>query len=212
MKENEICQKTANHLLQIKAIKLEPANPFTWASGWLSPIYCDNRRILSFPETRDFIRDSFVFLIKDKYPEVEAIAGVATGGIAHGVLAAQELGLPFVYVRPEPKKHGLANAIEGVFSKGQKIAVIEDLISTGGSSLKAVNLLREAGAEISGLVAIFTYGFDIAKKRFAQNRCDYTTLSNYDVLIGESLKQNYIQEKDTETLKKWRKDPAKWHP
>ena len=203
-------KKTAEFLLQINAIKLQPSNPFTWASGWKSPIYCDNRKTLSFPEVRSFIRDSFADLIKDIYPEAEMIAGVATGAIAHGALVADKLGLPFIYVRSGVKEHGLGNQIEGYFEKGQKVVVIEDLISTGGSSLSAVNALREAGCDVLGMVAIFTYEFKKAADAFINEKCKLDTLSNYSTLVETALKTGYIGQEEVETLKKWRLDPAGW--
>ena len=203
-------KKTAEYLLQIKAIKLQPSNPFTWASGWKSPIYCDNRKTLSFPQVRSYIRDSFTELIKDLYPQTELIAGVATGAIAHGALVSDKLGLPFVYVRSGAKEHGLGNQIEGYYEKGQKVVVIEDLISTGGSSLNAVNALRDAGCEVMGMVAIFTYEFTKASDAFAAGNCKLNTLSNYSVLIETALKTGYIGQAEVETLKKWRVDPASW--
>ncbi|HUX97440.1 MAG TPA: orotate phosphoribosyltransferase [Bacteroidales bacterium] len=207
---NEFAKKTAEYLLQIKAIKLQPSNPFTWASGWKSPIYCDNRKTLSFPEVRSYIRDSFTTMVKDLYPQAELIAGVATGAIAHGVLASDRLGLPFIYVRSEAKEHGLGNQIEGYFEKGQKVVVIEDLISTGGSSLGAVKALREAGCEVMGMLAIFTYEFKKASDGFEAAGCKLNTLSNYSVLVDTALKTDYIGVSDVEALKKWRVDPASW--
>jgi len=203
-------KKTAEYLLQIKAIKLQPSNPFTWASGWKSPIYCDNRKTLSFPEVRSFIRDSFADMIKELYPGAEMIAGVATGAIAHGALAADKMGLPFIYVRSGAKEHGLGNQIEGYYEKGQKVVVIEDLISTGGSSLSAVKALREAGCEVLGMVAIFTYEFKKASDGFASEHCKLDTLSNYTALIDTAVKTGYIGEAEVETLKKWRVDPSVW--
>jgi len=203
-------KKTAEYLLQIKAIKLQPSNPFTWASGWKSPIYCDNRKTLSFPEVRSFIRDSFADMIKELYPGAEMIAGVATGAIAHGALAADKMGLPFIYVRSGAKEHGLGNQIEGYYEKGQKVVVIEDLISTGGSSLSAVKALREAGCEVLGMVAIFTYEFKKASDGFASENCKLDTLSNYTALIETAVKTGYIGETEVETLKKWRVDPSVW--
>ena len=205
-----IAKKTAEYLLQIKAIKLQPSNPFTWASGWKSPIYCDNRKTLSFPEVRSFICDSFATLIKDLYPQAEIIAGVATGAIAHGALAADRLGLPFIYVRSGAKEHGLGNQIEGYFESGQKVVVIEDLISTGGSSLSAVRALRDAGCEVLGMVAIFTYEFKKASDLFASEDCTLTTLCRYSVLVDTALKSGYIGDEEVETLKKWRIDPSVW--
>jgi orotate phosphoribosyltransferase len=203
-------KKTAEYLLQIKAIKLQPSNPFTWASGWKSPIYCDNRKTLSFPEVRSYIRDSFASLVGKLYPEAEMIAGVATGAIAHGALAADKLALPFIYVRSGAKEHGLGNQIEGYFDKGQKVVVIEDLISTGGSSLSAVRALRDAGCEVLGMVAIFTYEFKKASDEFNSEKCTLNTLCNYSVLVDTALSTGYIGKTDVETLKKWRIDPAVW--
>jgi orotate phosphoribosyltransferase len=203
-------KKTAEYLLQIKAIKLQPSNPFTWASGWKSPIYCDNRKTLSFPEVRSYIRDSFAVIIKDLYPQAELIAGVATGAIAHGALVSDKLGLPFIYVRSGAKEHGLGNQIEGYFEPGQKVVVIEDLISTGSSSLNAVHALREAGCEVLGMVAIFTYEFKKASDAFAQDNCDLDTLSNYSELLDTALKTGFIGQTEVETLRNWRLDPANW--
>jgi len=203
-------KKTAEYLLQIKAIKLQPSNPFTWASGWKSPIYCDNRKTLSFPEVRSYLRDSFAALILDLYPHADLIAGVATGAIAHGALVADRLGLPFIYVRSGAKEHGLGNQIEGYFEKGQKVVVIEDLISTGGSSLSAVNALREAGCDVLGMVAIFTYEFQKAVDAFASENCKLDTLSNYSTLVETAVTTGYIGQTEVETLKKWRVDPSSW--
>jgi orotate phosphoribosyltransferase len=202
--------KTAEYLLQIKAIKLQPSNPFTWASGWKSPIYCDNRKTLSFPEIRSYIRDSFAKLVRNLYPGAEMIAGVATGAIAHGALAADKLGLPFIYVRSGAKEHGLGNQIEGYFERGQKVVVIEDLISTGGSSLNAVRTLRESGCEVLGMVAIFTYEFKKASDEFKSENCTLNTLCSYSVLIDTALRIGYIGDTEVETLKKWRIDPSEW--
>lgn len=207
---NEVEKQIAKNLLQIKAIKLDPTNHFTWASGWNSPIYCDNRITLSYPEVRDEIKQSFAKLIREKFPEVEVIAGVATGAIAHGVLVAQELNLPFVYIRSSAKKHGLENQIEGHLEKGQKVVVVEDLVSTGGSSLKAVEALRQAEANVLGMTAIFTYGFDISAKNFETHNCRLFTLSNYEALINEALQTNYIQENQVDILREWRKSPETW--
>ena len=203
-------RKIADYLLQIKAIKLQPDKPFTWASGWKSPIYCDNRKTLSYPTVRTFIRQQFVEQIKNEFTNTDVIAGVATGGIAQGALVAQDMGLPFVYVRSEAKKHGMTNMIEGVIEPGQSVVVIEDLISTGGSSLKAVQALRDAGCNVKGMVAIFTYGFKEAVDNFKQANCPLITLSNYHILIEEALKNNYITEKDLASLRKWREAPDKW--
>jgi len=203
-------KRIAEYLLQIKAIKLQPSNPFTWASGWKSPIYCDNRKTLSFPDTRSYIRDSFVALIREIYPHAEMIAGVATGAIPHGAIAADKLGLPFIYVRAGAKDHGLGNQIEGYYEKGQKVVVIEDLISTGTSSLNAVKALREAGCNVLGMAAIFTYGFNTASEAFNSEKCILHTLCNYTILIETAVRSGYISESDVETLKKWRADPSSW--
>ena len=202
--------KIAESLLQIKAIKLNPTNPFQWASGWNSPIYCDNRKTLSYPKVRTFIRQQFVDAINERYPNAEVIAGVATGGIALGALVAEAMGLPFAYVRSASKGHGMQNMIEGDLDKNQKVVVIEDLISTGGSSLKAVAALREHGCDILGMVAIFTYGFDIANANFKENKCDLVTLSDYDSMLTAAVKANYISETAQESLSEWRKMPDTW--
>ncbi|MFM2040924.1 MAG: hypothetical protein RLZZ493_1513 [Bacteroidota bacterium] len=203
--------KVAEFLLQIKAVKLQPNEPFTWASGWASPIYCDNRKTLSFPSIRTFIRQGYAEAILDHFGKPDVIAGVATGGIAQGALVAQELGIPFIYVRSSAKGHGLGNQIEGHFEKGQRVVVIEDLISTGGSSLVAVEALREAGCEVKGLVAIFTYGFEIALKNFADAECPFVTLTDYEHLIDQAVKLEYINESNVASLKKWKNDPANWN-
>jgi len=205
-----IKKQIANNLIQIKAIKLEPANPFTWASGWKSPIYCDNRKILSYPELRTMIKKEFVSLIKEKFSDVQVIAGVATGAIAHGALVAEAMNLPFIYIRSKPKGHGLENMIEGDLKDGQKVVVVEDLISTGKSSLKAVEAIRFAGAEVLGLVAIFTYNFQLAEDSFTNQGCEYYTLSDYNSMIEEALNMKYINESQIETLKNWRKSPDNW--
>jgi orotate phosphoribosyltransferase len=211
MKSNEeIALKTAEFLLQIKAIKLDNAKPFVWASGWNSPIYCDNRKTLSYPKIRTYIRQQFATMVREEFGEIDVIAGVATGGIAHGVLVAQDLGKPFVYVRSEQKKHGLTNMIEGVLEKGQSVVVVEDLVSTGKSSLMAVEALREAGANVRGMVAIFSYLFPVAEQAFKEANCNLFTLSNYDMLIQQALQTGYINEGDVESLTDWRKDPANW--
>ncbi|MBP5982944.1 MAG: orotate phosphoribosyltransferase [Fluviicola sp.] len=203
--------KVAEFLLQIKAVKLQPNDPFTWASGWSSPIYCDNRKTLSFPSIRTYIRQGYAEAILDHFGKPDVIAGVATGGIAQGALVAQELGIPFIYVRSSAKGHGLGNQIEGHFEKGQRVVVIEDLISTGGSSLVAVEALREAGCEVKGLVAIFTYGFEIALKNFADAECPFVTLTDYEHLIDQAVKLEYINESNVASLKKWKNDPANWN-
>lgn len=198
-------------LLQIKAIKLQPDAPFTWASGWKSPIYCDNRITLSYPKVRTYIRQEFVEAILKEFGKPDVIAGVATGGIAQGALIAQEMGLPFVYIRSEAKKHGLTNMIEGIVEKGQSVVVIEDLVSTGGSSLKAVEALRNAGCEVKGMAAIFTYGFKVAVENFKKANCKLVTLSNYSTLIKQALQSNYITDKDLKSLQKWAENPAVWN-
>ena len=203
-------EKTAELLLQINAIKLNPSNPFLWASGWKSPIYCDNRVTLSFPAIRNFIRDEFAKQIVDKYGKPDVIAGVATGAIGIGVLVAEAMNLPFVYIRPEPKKHGRQNQVEGFLQKGQTVVVVEDLISTGNSSLQAVEALRNEGATVKGMIAIFSYGFDVATKNFANANVELSTLSNYENLINLALEKNYISEKEEVTLKQWRINPSEW--
>jgi orotate phosphoribosyltransferase len=202
--------KIAQSLLQIKAIKLQPANPFTWASGWKSPIYCDNRKTLSYPEIRKLIKETFVKTVLEKYGKPDVIAGVATGAIAIGMLVAEEMGLPFIYVRPKPKEHGLGNMIEGEVPIGKKVVVVEDLISTGKSSLSAVKALRNAEIDVVGMVAIFTYGFQIAEQNFNDANVELSTLSNYNVLIQNALETGYVKESELETLKQWRLDPGNW--
>lgn len=202
----------AEKLLNISAIKLQPLNPFTWASGWNSPIYTDNRKTLSYPEVRSFIKIELCRLIMENFGTADAIAGVATGAIAQGALVADELGLPYVYVRSTPKDHGLENLIEGNLTPGQKVVVVEDLVSTGGSSLKAVEAIRKAGCEVVGMVAIFTYGFPVAVESFKNAGVTLLTLSNYNAMLDAALKTNYIGSDDVETLKEWRKDPANWAP
>ena len=208
--KSESALKIAEFLLQVKAVKLQPSAPFTWASGWKSPIYCDNRVTLSFPKVRTFIRQEFVNAITEKFGKPDVIAGVATGGIAQGALVAQDMGLPFVYVRSEAKKHGMTNMIEGFVEKGQSVVVIEDLISTGGSSLKAVEALREAGCNVKGMAAIFTYGFQNANDNFKKAKCKLVTLSDYDTLIKQAVLSNYITENDLKSLKEWRENPSEW--
>jgi orotate phosphoribosyltransferase len=202
---------TAEKLLQIKAIKLQPTNYFTWASGWYSPIYCDNRKTLSYPKVRNYIRDSFVKIIRDKYPNVEVIAGVATGAIAIGVLVAEAMNLPFIYIRASTKGHGLQNQVEGFYETGQKVVVIEDLVSTGGSSLKAVEALRAEKIDVLGMLAIFTYGFKTAEDNFKNASIELTTLSNYNAMIELAAQQNYIKNSDKELLAEWRIAPEKWN-
>jgi len=206
----ETPRKVAEYLLQIKAVKLNPQKPFQWSSGLLSPIYCDNRVILSYPAIRTYIRQQFVDVINEYFGKSDVIAGVATGGIAHGVLVAQEFGLPFIYVRPEPKQHGLSNAIEGYVEKGQSVIVIEDLISTGGSSLRAIEHLKDFGCSIKGMISIYTYNFKSAEENFKKNKLQVISLSNFDSLIKVALERSYITEDDFEQLKEWHKDPEGW--
>ena len=203
--------KVADFLLQINAVKLQPSNPFKWASGWNSPIYCDNRKILAYPKIREFIKNEFISLIKE-FDTATCIAGVATGGIAIGAIVAEELGLPFCYVRSESKSHGMKNNIEGDLKLEDKVFVIEDLISSGKSSIKAVRDLKEFGVEISGLGAIFTYGFEVSENNFTEESCLFKTLSNYSVLLETALKNNYISNEELETLVKWSNSPSTWTP
>jgi orotate phosphoribosyltransferase len=207
----DTAKKTAELLLKIKAIKLQPTEPFTWASGWKSPIYCDNRATLSFPQIRTFIRQEMATLILEKYGKPDVIAGVATGAIAIGVLVAEELGVPFVYVRPEAKKHGRQNQVEGVLESGSNVVVIEDLISTGKSSLNAVKALKKANATVKGMIAIFSYGFAIADENFKKDNIELTTLSNYESLLEQAVETNYISEKELKTLNDWRENPSVWN-
>jgi orotate phosphoribosyltransferase len=206
----ELSKKIADYLLQSKSIKLDPANPFKWASGWHSPIYCDNRKTLSFPEIRSFIRDSFTELVRQKFQETEVIAGVATGAIAHGALVADKMELPFIYVRSASKTHGLENLIEGDVHPGQKVVVIEDLVSTGSSSLKAVAALRDSGCEVLGMLAIFTYEFPHSIRNFEEAGCKLYTLCNYTTLLEQALEVNYISERDLRLLTGWKNDPENW--
>jgi orotate phosphoribosyltransferase len=206
----DTAKKTAELLLQINAIKLNPKNPFTWASGWKSPIYCDNRITLSFPPIRNYIREEFSKHIEKEFGKPDVIAGVATGAIGIGVLVAEYMGLPFVYVRPEPKKHGRQNQIEGFLQKGQNVVVVEDLISTGNSSLMAVEALRAAGANVKGMVAIFTYGFDVSVQNFKSANVNLHTLGNYNTLLELAVSKQYITEAEQETLKEWSKSPSTW--
>jgi len=208
--KSDIELKVAEFLLQIKAIKLQPANPFTWASGWKSPIYCDNRITLSHPAVRTYIRQKLAQLIQEEYGAVDVIAGVATAGIPQGVLVAQELGLPFIYVRSKAKEHGTGSLIEGEIVEGQRVVVIEDLVSTGKSSLQAVEALRNAGLSVAGLVAIFTYGFKQADDNFAAAKCRYSTLSNYKALIDYAAEHGFIAKSEIEFLNKWRENPSEW--
>jgi orotate phosphoribosyltransferase len=207
----DTAEKTAELLLQINAIKLNPKNPFTWASGWKSPIYCDNRLILSFPAIRNFVREEFSKHIENEFGKPDVIAGVATGAIGIGMLVAEYMGLPFVYVRPEAKKHGRQNKVEGFLQSGQNVVVVEDLISTGNSSLMAVEALKEAGAHVKGMVAIFTYGFDISKDNFKKANVDLNTLCDYGHLLELAVNKNYITEKELKTLKEWQVSPSTWN-
>ncbi len=200
----------ASKLLKIKAIKLQPNDPFTWASGWKSPFYCDNRKTLSFADLRNFVKLELVHAILEHFPEAEAVAGVATGAIAQGALVADELCLPFAYVRSKPKDHGMGNLIEGELPKGAKVVVVEDLISTGGSSLKAVEAIRQAGCEVVGMVASYTYGFPIAEQAFADAGVKLVTLTDYENVVAEALETGYISNADVDLLHEWRKDPANW--
>lgn len=200
----------AAKLLDVKAIKLQPNAPFTWASGWKSPFYCDNRKVLSFPELRTYVKLELTHAVLEYFSNAEVVAGVATGAIAQGALVADALGLPFVYVRSKAKDHGMGNLIEGELSKGAKVVVVEDLISTGGSSLKAVEAIRQAGAEVIGMVASYTYGFSVAEKAFADAGVKLVTLTDYDHVVEEALETNYISDADIELLHEWRKDPANW--
>ncbi|MEG9327999.1 orotate phosphoribosyltransferase [Salinimicrobium catena] len=208
--DKETARKTAELLLQIKAIKLDAQQGFQWASGWTSPIYCDNRVILSYPPIRNFVRENMAKQIEQLYGRADVIAGVATGAIGIGMLVAEYLGLPFVYVRPEPKSHGRKNQIEGKLDEGQKVVVVEDLISTGKSSLNAVNALKEAGANVKGMLAIFSYGFQNASENFKEANVELHTLSNYDFLLEVAQKTNYINQAEAELLEGWRKDPGNW--
>ena len=206
----DTAKKTAALLLEIEAIKLSPNEPFTWASGWKSPIYCDNRVTLSYPSIRKFLKENMAKLVTEKYGKLDVIAGVATGAIAIGILVAEELGVPFIYVRPEPKKHGRKNQIEGHLDSGQNVVVIEDLISTGKSSLNAVKALKEADATVKGMIAIFSYGFDVATENFKNHNVELTTLSNYDYLLEEALDSKFIQDDEMKTLGAWKVDPSIW--
>ena len=206
----DIKESFAEKLLAVKAIKLQPNDPFTWASGWKSPIYTDNRQTLAYPELRSFVKQELVHLVHTEFPEAEAVAGVATGAIAQGALVADELQLPYCYVRPKPKDHGMGNQIEGTLPKGAKVVVVEDLISTGGSSLKAVDALRATGFEVVGMVASYTYGFPVAEEAFKAANVRLVTLSDYEHTTAIAAKTGYIQESDLEVLKEWRKSPSTW--
>lgn len=203
--------KIAEFLLQIKAVKLSPKKPFTWASGWKSPIYCDNRKTLSYPTVRTYIRQQFVQAIDHEFGRPDIIAGVATGGIAHGALVAHDMGLPFIYVRSSAKEHGMKNQVEGDLTTGRSVVVVEDLVSTGKSSLNAVHSLRDAGCEVKGMVSIFTYGFDEALKAFEQEKVKLHALTSYSILLDQAMHDKYITEQDLISLNEWRKDPANWN-
>ncbi|PCI09436.1 MAG: orotate phosphoribosyltransferase [Flavobacteriaceae bacterium] len=207
----DTAKKTAELLLQIKAIKLQPNDPFTWASGWKSPIYCDNRTTLSFPKIRTYLRQELAKIVICKYGKPDVIAGVATGAIAIGVLIAEELGVPFIYVRPEAKKHGRQNQVEGYLESGSNVVVIEDLISTGKSSLNAIKALKKENVTVKGMVAIFTYGFEIADENFKNDNIELTTLSDYNALLEQANDTKYISEKDLTTLQSWRENPSEWN-
>jgi orotate phosphoribosyltransferase len=200
----------ADKLLKVKAIKLQPTNPFTWASGWKSPFYCDNRKTLSYPELRSFVKIQTARLILERFPEAEAVAGVATGAIPQGAMVADTLNMPFVYVRSKPKDHGLENLIEGELKPGTKVVVVEDLISTGGSSLKAVEAIRNYGCEVVGMVASYTYGFNVAEKAFKDANVELVTLTNYEAVVAQALATGYIKEEEVELLNQWRKAPSEW--
>lgn len=201
----------AEKLLQAGAVKLSPEKPFTWASGWKSPIYCDNRKVLSFPYIRDFIKSEMCNVIFEKFPDADALAGVATAGIAWGAMSADQLKLPFLYVRPKPKEHGMGNQIEGAYEAGQKVVVVEDLISTGKSSLQVVDVLRNAGVEVAGMVSIFNYGFDVADKAFAEKNCSYISLTNYTAMISLGMEKGIVAAELEQLLLEWRNDPANWN-
>ena len=210
--DKKTASETASKLLEIKAIRLQPTKPFTWASGWKSPIYCDNRLSLSYPEVRTYIKDCLTAVVKNHFPTAESIAGVATAGIPQGALLADALDLPFIYVRSKPKGHGMENMIEGKVTPGQKVVVVEDLVSTGGSSLKAVADLKEAGFEVLGMVAIFTYGFEVAKRNFEEAGVRLICLSDYSAMLPQALANDYIDDNTLASLVEWRKDPASWNP
>lgn len=208
---NDIKKIFAQKLLEVKAIKLQPNDPFTWASGWKSPFYCDNRKTLSYPALRSFVKIELCHLIQEQFPEAEAVAGVATGAIAQGALVADQLGLPFCYVRSKAKDHGMQNLIEGQVEAGAKVVVVEDLISTGGSSLKAVEALRQAGVEVVGMVASYTYGFPVAKEAFREADVKLVTLTDYEAVVEKALETGYIKQDDVPVLAEWRKNPSEWH-
>jgi orotate phosphoribosyltransferase len=205
-----VAQTVARHLLDVQAVRLRPTDPFTWSSGWKSPIYCDNRVTLAYPQVRTYIKHALADLVRAQFPQAQVIAGVATAGIPQGALVADVLDLPYCYVRPEPKKHGMGNQIEGRLAEGQQVVVVEDLISTGGSSLKVVEALRQAGAEVVGMIAIFTYGFATADQNFAAANVPLTCLSNYDTLVQEAQTLNYIPADAMASLAAWRQNPESW--
>ena len=208
---SNVANEFAEKLLKVKAVKVQPTAPFTWASGWKSPFYCDNRKTLSYPDLRSFVKDNLVNLVKANFPEADAVAGVATGAIAQGALVADALGLPFCYVRSKAKDHGMGNLIEGTLPEGSKVVVVEDLISTGGSSLKAVEALRAAGFEVVGMVAAYTYGFPIAEQAFAEANVKLVTLTNYEAVVSVATESGYITADQQPTLDQWRKNPAEWN-
>ncbi|MEN9448123.1 MAG: orotate phosphoribosyltransferase [Bacteroidota bacterium] len=210
MENNIYKEKLIEYLLNIKAIQIQPRQPFTWASGLKSPVYCDNRKLLSHPEVRNFVRDGFISLINEYFPQTECIAGVATAGIPHGAILADTLGLPFVYVRSKPKEHGLTNTIEGDLIHGQRVLVVEDTISTGGSSLKAVEDLRAVGAEVIGMIAIYKYGFDTTRQRFEDAGVVLKTLTNYEILLRAAVQSGYISKDELDTLNEWKANPSEW--
>lgn len=210
--DSESASLVAGKLMEIKAIKLQPKQPFTWASGWKSPIYCDNRLALSYPPIRNLIKERLTQVVRERFPQAEAIAGVATAGIPQGALLADALELPFLYVRSKPKGHGMENSIEGKVTAGQKVLVVEDLVSTGGSSLKAVKDLRDAGFDVLGMVAIFTYGFELAKRNFEEAGVKLICLSDYASMLPQAVSDRYISEEDLSSLDTWRKDPGNWRP
>ena len=206
----DIAKQVAKSLLQINAIILQPNNPFVWAAGWNSPIYCDNRKTLSYPEIRTYIKQGLSAIVKNHYKGANVIAGVATAGIPHGALVAEELGLPFIYVRAKAKEHGKQNQIEGYFEQGQSVVLVEDLISSGKSSLDAAAVLREAGMHVKGMVSIFTYGFDAAAENFKAAECEYVSLCDYNTLLPQAIESQYIEEVDLSILKEWRENPSIW--
>lgn len=210
MTDQEVSKKIARELLQINAVQLNPANPFRWSSGWMSPIYCDNRITLSYPEFRNFLKHAFAARVLKEFPKADTLVGVATAGIALGALTSDELGLSYAYCRPKPKEHGMKNQLEGRIAKDASIVVVEDLISTGGSSLKVVDYLRQEGYNVIGLGAVFTYGFQEAEEQFRASDCKWFALSNYHILISEALELGYVSESQLDSLQQWREDPGNW--